>query len=93
MSIHRPGKGRPLNAGTEIIFLDEVFAVGDEKFKRKAIKVFEESWLKGRTVIMVSHSLGNIKKYCNRALYLENGKMKYLGGPDKAIELYLEDNK
>jgi ABC-type polysaccharide/polyol phosphate transport system ATPase subunit len=82
-----------VNAGADIIFLDEVFAVGDEKFKRKAIKVFEQSWLEGRTVVMVSHSLNNIQKYCDRAIYLKKGKMVFVGDVDKALELYHEDNK
>ena len=82
-----------VNAGADIIFLDEVFAVGDEKFKRKAIKVFEQAWLEGRTVVMVSHSLNNIKKYCDRAIYLKKGKMVFLGDVEKALELYYEDNK
>lgn len=82
-----------VNAGADIIFLDEVFAVGDEKFKVKAIKVFEQSWLKGRTVVMVSHSLGNITKYCDRAIYLKKGKMVFLGDPKEAIRLYQIDNK
>lgn len=82
-----------VNAGAEIIFLDEVFAVGDEKFRRKAIRVFEKAWLEERTVIMVSHSLGNIAKYCDRALYLKDGKQVFLGKARKAVDLYKEDNK
>ncbi len=82
-----------VNAGADIIFLDEVFAVGDEKFKEKAITVFEQAWLEGRTVVMVSHSLGNIEKYCDRAIYLVKGKVKYLGDAKEAIRLYKEDNK
>lgn len=82
-----------VNAGADIMFLDEVFAVGDAKFKAKAIKVMEESWINGRTIIMVSHSLSNIKKYCNRALYLKKGKMEFIGDAKEAIELYNKDNQ
>jgi ABC-type polysaccharide/polyol phosphate transport system ATPase subunit len=82
-----------VNAGAEIIFLDEVFAVGDEKFRAKAIKVFEQAWLEGRTVVMVTHSLGNIEKYCDRAIYLKKGKMEFMGDPKEAIRLYQVDNK
>src|SRR5690606_8261638 len=80
-----------VNAGAEILFLDEVFAVGDIKFKKKAIEVFEQSWIEGRTVIMVSHSLENIIKYCNRCLYLKKGEMQYFGDPKIAIEMYKKD--
>jgi ABC-type polysaccharide/polyol phosphate transport system ATPase subunit len=82
-----------VNAGAEIIFLDEVFAVGDEKFKQKAVKVFEKAWLEARTVVMVSHSLGNIAKYCDRAVYLKKGKMVFLGDAREAVELYQKDNR
>ncbi|QSE98400.1 ABC transporter ATP-binding protein [Fulvivirga lutea] len=82
-----------VNAGADIMFLDEVFAVGDAKFRAKAIKVMEESWINGRTIIMVSHSLSNIKKYCKRALYLKNGKIAFLGDAKEAIELYNQDNQ
>jgi len=82
-----------VNAGADIMFLDEVFAVGDAKFKAKAIKVMEDSWIKGRTIIMVTHSLNNIRKYCKRALYLKNGKIAYLGDAKEAIELYNKDNQ
>ena len=80
-----------VNAGADILFLDEVFAVGDLKFRQKAIEVFEKSWIDGRTVIMVSHSLANIQKYCNRCLYLKNGEVQYFGDPKTAIEMYKED--
>lgn len=82
-----------VNAGADIMFLDEVFAVGDAKFKAKAIKVMEESWINGRTIIMVSHSLNNIKKYCSRAIYLKNGKMEFIGDAKEAITLYNKDNQ
>ncbi|MEP2773875.1 MAG: ATP-binding cassette domain-containing protein [Fulvivirga sp.] len=81
-----------VNAGADIMFLDEVFAVGDKKFKRKAIEVLEKSWLDGRTVVMVSHNMGNLKKYCDRVLYLKNGKIEFLGDPKRAIKMYNEDN-
>lgn len=80
-----------VNAGADILFLDEVFAVGDIKFKKKAIEVFEKSWIEGRTVIMVSHSLSNIEKYCNRCIYLKDGKIKFFGEPKEAIKMYKED--
>lgn len=81
-----------INAGADIMFLDEVFAVGDAKFKSKAIEVMEKSWIDGRTIIMVSHSLANISKYCKRAVYLKKGKIAYLGDAKTAIKMYNEDN-
>jgi ABC-2 type transport system ATP-binding protein len=82
-----------INAGADIMFLDEVFAVGDAKFKQKAISVMEKSWIDGRTIIMVSHSLNNISKYCKRAIYLKKGKIEFIGDSKVAIDMYNADNK
>lgn len=82
-----------VNAGADIMFLDEIFAVGDMKFQEKAIKVFESSWIEGKTVILVSHSMDTIRKYCNRAAFMKNGEMVFLGETEKAIELYEQDNQ
>lgn len=90
--VARLGFSIAVNAGADIMFLDEIFAVGDLKFQEKAIKVFESSWIEGKTVILVSHSMDVIKKYCKRAAFMKNGELKYIGDPEKAIELYMEDN-
>lgn len=82
-----------VNAGADIMFLDEVFAVGDVKFQEKAIKVFESSWIKGKTVILVSHTMDVIRQYCKRVGFMKNGELVYFGDPDKAIEMYLADNQ
>jgi ABC-2 type transport system ATP-binding protein len=81
-----------VNAGADIMFLDEIFAVGDVSFQEKAIKVFESSWIEGKTVILVSHSIETIKKYCNRSAFIKNGDLIYFGDTDKAIEMYMKDN-
>lgn len=75
-------------ADADILFLDEVFAVGDKKFKEKASAVLEESWIKGRTVIMVSHSFGAIEKYCNKTILMHHGEMLFFGDTKSAIEKY-----
>lgn len=80
-----------VNAQADIIFLDEVFAVGDERFRRRAVQVLEENWMLQRTVIMVSHSLPNIEKYCDRVLYLNQGKVCFVGSPKEAIAQYQEN--
>jgi ABC-2 type transport system ATP-binding protein len=81
-----------VKAGADIMFLDEIFAVGDVKFQEKAVKVFESSWIEGKTVILVSHSMEVIRQYCNRAAFLKHGELMYLGDTEKAIEMYMEDN-
>jgi len=82
-----------VNAGADIMFLDEIFAVGDMKFQEKAIKVFESSWIEGKTVILVSHGMETIRRYCNRAAFMKNGQIEFFGETEKAIELYTTDNQ
>ena len=89
----RLGFSIAVNAGAGIMFLDEIFAVGDMKFQEKAIKVFESSWIEGKTVILVSHSMDVINKYCTRTAYMKKGELIYFGETQKAVELYVTDNQ
>lgn len=91
--VARLGFSIAVNAGADIMFLDEIFAVGDMKFRQKAVKVFESSWIQGKTVVLVSHSMDTIKQYCNRAAYIKSGELVYFGNTDKAIDMYKTDNK
>lgn len=91
--VARLGFSIAVKAGADIMFLDEIFAVGDMKFQEKAVKVFESSWIDGKTVILVSHSMEVIKKYCSRAGYMKNGEMKFFGDTETAVNMYLADNQ
>lgn len=75
-------------AKADIIFLDEIFAVGDEKFQQKSTKVLEENWIKGRTAIIVSHSADLVDKYCERTIVMHNGEMVFFGNTTEAIAAY-----
>jgi ABC-2 type transport system ATP-binding protein len=81
-----------VNAGADIMFLDEIFAVGDIKFQEKAVKIFEKSWIENKTVVLISHSMEVIQNYCQRVAYIKNGTLDYIGDPDIAINKYLADN-
>lgn len=89
----RLGFSIAVNAGTDIMFLDEIFAVGDLKFQEKAIKVFESSWIEGKTVILVSHTMDVIEKYCTKSAYMKHGSLVYFGDTPEAVRLYREDNQ
>ncbi len=91
--VARLGFSIAVKAGADIMFLDEIFAVGDMKFQEKAVKVFESSWIEGKTVVLVAHNMETISKYCNRTIYMEKGELKFIGETEKAIELYLQDNQ
>ncbi len=88
----RLGFSIAVNAGADIMFLDEIFAVGDFKFQEKAIKIFEKSWIEGKTVILISHSMDTIKKYCQRVAYVKHGELKHIGAPEETIAMYLADD-
>ena len=81
-----------VNAGADIMFLDEIFAVGDFKFQEKAVKIFEKSWIEGKTVVLISHSMETIKKYCQRVAYMKHGELKHIGPPEETIAMYLADD-
>ncbi len=73
----------------KILLLDEIFKVGDEKFKNKSANKIKELIREGATVLLVSHSLDLVEKYCTRVIWLENGTIKAEGAPHEVIEQYL----
>ncbi len=82
-----------IKAQGDILILDEVLAVGDEAFQRKCNKFFEQIKSdKSKTVILVTHSMDAVRKYCNRAVLIENGALASIGAPDEVANLYVEDN-
>jgi len=73
----------------EILVVDEVLAVGDAEFQKKAIgKMQDVSRGDGRTVLFVSHNMDSVQKLCTKGLILKNGEIEYSGSIDKAIQLY-----
>jgi ABC-2 type transport system ATP-binding protein len=91
--VARLGFSIAVNAGADIMFLDEIFAVGDVKFQEKATKVFESSWISGRTVILVSHTMHTVEKYCSRTAYISGGRLVFFGDTAEAVRLYRKDNE
>ena len=77
----------------EILVVDEVLAVGDAEFQKKAIgKMQDVSRGEGRTVLFVSHNMASIRKLCNSGVLLENGMVKYIGTAEDTIIQYLSSN-
>lgn len=76
----------------EILIVDEVLAVGDAEFQKKAIgKMKDVSSQKGRTVLFVSHNMSSIKSLCQEGVYLKNGQIKYTGIIENTITNYLSE--
>ncbi|MBF4470286.1 polysaccharide ABC transporter ATP-binding protein [Flavobacterium sp. HJJ] len=77
----------------EILVIDEVLAVGDAEFQKKAIgKMQDIAKGQGRTVLFVSHNMAAVKQLCTRGIVMENGKVKYDGNIDDALSKYLQIN-
>lgn len=81
-----------IKAQGDILVLDEVLAVGDEAFQRKCSDYFLERKKSGKTTILVTHDMGAVKKYCNKAVLIEHGLVKALGNPDDVANQYSLDN-
>ena len=77
----------------EILVVDEVLAVGDAEFQKKAIgKMQDVSRGEGRTVLFVSHNMTSMKNLCNHGVLLENGMVKKTGTIDDVIHTYLSED-
>jgi lipopolysaccharide transport system ATP-binding protein len=77
----------------EILVIDEVLAVGDAEFQKKAIgKMQDISREGGRTVLFVSHNMAAVKSLCTRGIVMENGKVVFQGSIDDAIDEYLNES-
>jgi ABC-type polysaccharide/polyol phosphate transport system ATPase subunit len=74
----------------DVVIVDEVLAVGDAEFQRKSLGRMSEFAREGRTVLFVSHDLGAVARICQRAIWLEDGVVKYDGAVNRGIELYLD---
>jgi len=74
-----------------ILLVDEVLAVGDKRFRMKCLKRIEELLSGGTTLFLVSHSEGNLRRYCERGLYLESGELRADGPIEEVIERYERD--
>ena len=75
----------------EILVVDEVLAVGDAEFQKKAIgKMQDVSKGEGRTVLFVSHNMGAVKNLCTKGIVLQNGKVVFAGGVDATVNHYMQ---
>ena len=73
----------------DILIIDEALAVGDAFFVQKCMRWLEK-FKKNKTVILVSHDLSAITRFCDRVAWIDKGVVKYVGSPRRAAELYLE---
>ena len=80
-----------VNVEPDILIIDEALAVGDIAFQLKCIERLERLTKSGVTLLFVSHDTALVKTFCQRALYLERGRLRAMGTPDVVTELYALD--
>jgi ABC-type polysaccharide/polyol phosphate transport system ATPase subunit len=73
--------------------VDEILAVGDEKFQKKCYAKMEEFKKSGKTIVLVSHSIDKIKSFCDRALYIKYGVQEAMGEVEMVTKKYVEDQQ
>ena len=73
---------------SDILLVDEVLAVGDATFQGKCLREMEDKINKGKTVLLVSHSIDHIKALCKQAIVLEKGRVEFIGNTESAIRHY-----
>lgn len=72
----------------DILVLDEVLAVGDEAFQKKCQNYFYEAKRKKKTIILVTHSMPDVRRYCDRAMLIQGGHIAQIGDPDDIADAY-----
>jgi ABC-type polysaccharide/polyol phosphate transport system ATPase subunit len=81
-----------IQVDAEILLIDEVLAVGDAAFQQKCFDVFNDMRDAGRTILLVTHDMGMVNRFCHRALLLERGEVVEVGEPKAVGSRYLELN-
>lgn len=79
-----------IRAKGDILVLDEVLAVGDAAFQQKCNDYFKDLKNNGQTIILVTHSMENVRKFCTRAIMIEGGKIVHDGDPKEVADEYLK---
>lgn len=82
-----------IKAKNEILIFDEVLAVGDEAFQRKCFDVFERYKAEKQTLILVTHDMDTVRKFCNRAMLVSEGKIIEIGNPQAVASKYSKLNQ
>ena len=81
-----------IRAQSDILIIDEVLAVGDAAFQQKCYDYFDNLKKNKKTIVLVTHDMSAVKRFCNKAILIENGRIKSSGSPDKVANQYSLDN-
>jgi ABC-type polysaccharide/polyol phosphate transport system ATPase subunit len=87
----RLGFAVAIHVDPDVLLVDEVLAVGDEGFTHKCLDKFSEFKRRGKTILLVTHSLGLVERFCDEAVWLDGGRMKGMGDPKRIVGAYITD--
>src|SRR5213595_1040829 len=87
----RLGFAVAIHVNPDVLLVDEVLAVGDEGFTHKCLDKFAEFKRRNKTILLVTHSLGLVERFCDEALWLDRGHKRGLGDPKRVIGAYMTD--
>ena len=79
-----------INVDAEILLIDEILSVGDQHFQQKCYNKMHELKKEGKTMVFVTHSMNDVRKLCDRAIWLHEGEVKMDGETNKVVDRYLE---
>jgi len=84
----RLGFAAALQADSDVLLLDEILAVGDAEFQRKCINTFHDLKRRRKTIVLVSHDMGQIRQFCDQVVLLDAGRVLAAGDPEATIARY-----
>jgi len=87
----RLGFAVAIHVDPEVLLVDEVLAVGDEGFTHKCLDKFAEFKRRGKTILLVTHALGLVERFCDEALWMDAGTMRAMGDPKRVVGAYITD--
>lgn len=79
-----------INVDAEILLIDEILAVGDQHFQDKCFAKLKEMKKSEKTIVIVTHSLGQVRELCDRAIWIYNGEVRMDGTPNEVVDEYLK---
>src|SRR4051794_29923182 len=81
-----------VQSGAEVLLIDEVLAVGDAAFQQRCLDEFGRLRREGRTIVLVTHDMEMVARFCHRAMLITSGEIEMIGDPSRVGQRYLERN-
>ena len=87
----RLGFAVAVHVDPDILIIDEVLSVGDEEFSARCVAKIQEMKYRGVTLVFVTHQLDQVRTLCDRALWLDHGRLEAIGDPMRVVDAYLQE--